>query len=105
MQSPGQEGDAASRLPKARNERLRHFNGAMEELSGKVQKASTHAGSVGVDAAASERNCATPDVDATSRLPHKEGFGQFQKASTPLGQWRKCQGEFNRRALTLAVLE
>ena len=45
----------------------------MEELPGKVQKASTHAGSVRVDIAVVERDCATVDVDATSGLPNKEG--------------------------------
>ena len=45
----------------------------MEEVSGRVQKASTHAGSVGVDIAIVERHCATVYVDATSALPNKEG--------------------------------
>ena len=40
----------------------------MEELSGKVQKASTHAGSVGVDIAVVERDCASVDVDATTSI-------------------------------------
>ena len=47
-----------------------HPIGAMEELSGKVQKASTHAGSVGVDIAVVERDCTAVDVDATSVLPN-----------------------------------
>ena len=47
----------------------------MEEVSGRVQKASTHIGSVGVDIAVVERDCATSvvDVDAASALPNKEG--------------------------------
>ena len=45
----------------------------MEELSGRVQKASTHVGSVGVDIAVVERDCAkTADVDATSGLPNNK---------------------------------
>ena len=44
----------------------------MEEVSGKVQKASTHAGSVGVDIAAAERDCAAGDVDSPSNLPNNE---------------------------------
>ena len=44
----------------------------MEELSGKVQKASTHIGSVGVDIAVVERDCATVDADATSVLPNNK---------------------------------
>ena len=45
----------------------------MEEASGKVQKASTHMGSIGVDIAAAERDVSTVDVDATSTLPNKGG--------------------------------
>ena len=45
----------------------------MEGVTEKVQKASTHAGSVGVDIAVVERDCATIDEDATSILPNKEG--------------------------------
>ena len=44
----------------------------MEEASGKTKKASTHAGSVGVDIAAAERDCAAVDVDAPSTLPNNE---------------------------------
>ena len=44
----------------------------MEELSGKVQKASTHIGSVGVDIAVVQRDCAAVDVDATSPLPNNK---------------------------------
>ena len=44
----------------------KHPNGAMDEVSGKGQKASTHGGSVGVDLAAGERDCAAGDGDATS---------------------------------------
>ena len=60
----------------------------------KVQKASTHAGSVGVYIAIVERDCATVDEDATSILPNNRGTSV--KASTPSGRWR---------ALTPAVLE
>ena len=44
----------------------------MEQLSGNVQKASTHRSGVGVDIAAVERDCATVDVDATSALPNNK---------------------------------
>ena len=52
----------------------------MEGVTEKVQKASTHAGSVGVDIAAVERDCAYvdgsdvdgSDVDATSQLPNNK---------------------------------
>jgi hypothetical protein len=44
----------------------------MEELSRKVQKASTHAGGIGVDIAVVERDCAAVDVDATSVLPNNK---------------------------------
>jgi hypothetical protein len=48
----------------------------MEEASGKTKKASTHAGSVGVDIAAAERDCAgdvdAGDVDAPSTLPNNK---------------------------------
>ena len=46
--------------------------GAMEEVSGRVQKASTHAGSVGVDLAVVERDYATANRDATSSLPNNK---------------------------------
>ena len=46
----------------------KHPIGAMEELSGKVQKASTHVSGVGIDFAAVERDCAAGDVDAASIL-------------------------------------
>ena len=50
-----------------------HPNGAMEELSGRIlQKASTHAGSVGVDIAVVQRDCAAVDADATSVLPNNK---------------------------------
>ena len=49
-----------------------HFNGAMEELSGQVQKASTHGSSVRVDIAVVEHDCAAVDEDATSILPNKK---------------------------------
>ena len=62
-----------------------HSIGAMEELSGRVQKASTHAGSVGVDIAVVEGDCATVDADATSVLPNNGGASV--KASTPSGRW------------------
>ena len=39
----------------------------------KVQKASTHAGSVGVYIAIVERDCATVDEDATSALSESHG--------------------------------
>jgi hypothetical protein len=45
----------------------------MDEVSGKGQKTSTHGGSVGVDLAAGERDCAAVDVDATSVLPNTRG--------------------------------
>ena len=41
----------------------------MEEVSGKVQKVSTHASGIGVDIAIVERDCAVDDVEATSILP------------------------------------
>ena len=44
----------------------------MEELSGKVQKASTHVSIVGVDIAIVERDCATIDVDTASVLPNNK---------------------------------
>ena len=65
------------RVHVARNKRRGNFNGAIEEASGKVQKASTHASSVGVDLAGLEgdnRWCALiacRGVDATSLLPNK----------------------------------
>ena len=58
----------------------------MEEVSGRVQKASTHAGSVGVDIAAIKRDEEEAvDVDATSELPNNGGTSV--KASTPSGRW------------------
>ena len=57
----------------------------MEEASGKVQKASTHEGTVGVDIAIVERHCASVDVDATSILPNN-GSTSVQ-ASTPSRRW------------------
>ena len=51
----------------------------MEELSGKVQKASTHVNIVGVDFAIVERDCATANVDATtSILPNNKARQQKQ---------------------------
>ena len=50
-----------------------HVNGAMDEVSGKGQKASTHGGSVGVDLAAGERDCAAAHGEATSVLPNTGG--------------------------------
>ena len=47
--------------------------------------ASAYVGLVVVDVAVVQCDCAAADVDATSILPHKEGFGQFQTASTPTG--------------------
>ena len=81
----------------------KHPNGAMEELSGNVQKASTHVSSVGIDIAVVERDCASVDVDATSILPNNGGTSV--KASTPTGRWRKLQGRIRRQGLTFAVLE
>ena len=49
--------------------------------------ASAYVGLVVVDVAVVQCDCAAADVDATSILPHKEGFGQFQTASTPSGRW------------------
>ena len=75
----------------ARSERKDHLNksehpkGAMEEVSGRVQKASTHASGIGVDIAIVERDCAAGDVDATSILPNNRGTSV--KASTPSGRW------------------
>ena len=56
----------------ARNERRGQSNGAMDEVSGKGQKASTHGGSVGVDLAAVERDCTAANIDATSVLPNNK---------------------------------
>ena len=64
----------------------------MEELSGKVQKPSTHASGIGVDIAVVERDCATDDADATSILPNNERTSV--KASTPSGQWGGHGGAF-----------
>ena len=75
----------------------------MEEVSGGVQKASTHASSIGVDIAIVERDCGIIDVDATSILPNDESTSV--KASTPSGRWRKFQGRFRKQALTSALLE
>ena len=52
----------------------------MEEVSGSVQKASTHASSVGIDVATVERDCATlyarrrmsDDSDAASSLTQQQ---------------------------------
>ena len=47
----------------------------MEGVTEKVQKASTHAGNVGVDIAAVERDCAYvdgSDVDGSSQLPNNK---------------------------------
>ena len=44
----------------------------MEEVSGKVQKASTHASGIGVDSAVVERDCAAVDANATSVLPNNK---------------------------------
>ena len=69
----------------------------MDKVSGRVQKASTHAGSVGVDIAAIKRDEAVDeavDVDATSDLPNNGGTSV--KASTPSGRWRNFQGEFQK---------
>ena len=57
----------------------------MEELSGQVQKASTHASGIGVDIAIVECDRATVDVDATSILPNNGGTSV--QASTPSGPW------------------
>ena len=57
----------------------------MEELSGRVQKASTYVGSVGVDIAIVERHCASVDANATSILPNNGGTSV--KASIPSGRW------------------
>ena len=43
-----------------------HFSGAMEEVSGKSHKASTHPGLVGVDVDAVEVDVATADGNASS---------------------------------------
>ena len=48
-------------------------------------KASTHDGSVGVDIAVVECDCATVDADATSVLPNNRSTSV--KASTPSGRW------------------
>ena len=66
-------------------------------------KASAYCGLVVVDIAAVERDCATGDVDATSRLPNNKSTSV--KASTPSGQWSNFQGMFKRQARTEAVLE
>jgi hypothetical protein len=50
----------------------KHPIGAMEELSGNVQKSSTHASGVGIDIAAVERDCAAVDANATSPLPNNK---------------------------------
>jgi hypothetical protein len=45
----------------------------MEEVSGRIQKASAHASSsIGIDIAIVERRCASDDVDATSMLPNNQ---------------------------------
>ena len=50
-----------------RYEHKREFSGAMEELSGKVQNAMTHAVSlVRVDVAVVERHCSTIDANAAT---------------------------------------
>ena len=49
-----------------------HPIGAMEEVSGRVQKASTHGSGVGIDVAVVERDCAAGDEDATSPLPNNK---------------------------------
>ena len=50
----------------ARKKRKGHFNGAIVEVLGKVQNASTHFSCVGVDIAVVECDCAADDADATS---------------------------------------
>ena len=73
----------------------------MEELSGKVQKASTNVGSVGVDIAVVERDCAAADVDTTSVLPNNKSTSV--KSEHPIGAmgevWRRVQ-----KASTYCVL-
>ena len=76
---------------------------AMEEVSRKVQKVSTHISGIGVDTAAGERDCGAIDSNATSTLPNNKGTSV--KARTPMGRWRNFQGRVKRQALTSAVLE
>ena len=70
----------------------------MEELSGQVQKASTHASGIGVDIAIVECDRATVDADATSILPNNGGTSV--QASTPSGRW----GGFMRRKQSTYIL-
>ena len=52
---------------------------------GGFMKASAYGRSVGVDITVVERDCATPDGDATSTLPSNGSMSV--KASTPTGRW------------------
>ena len=66
----------------------------MEEVSGTVQKVSTHASSVGVDVATVESDCATTNADATSVLPEGGKNGTPVKNEHPIGAmgWFHCVG-------------
>ena len=55
---------------------------------GGFMKASTYNGLVIVDIAASERDCAAANGDATSDLPNSKQQSTSVKASTPTGRWR-----------------
>ena len=67
--------DATSVLPNNKSTSVKAStpSGRWRNFQGEFQKASTHAGSVGVDLAVVERDCATVDVDATSMLPNNKG--------------------------------
>jgi hypothetical protein len=85
-----QDNDAASSLTQQQSTTTKHVSknrpiGAMEEVSGRVQKASTHEGGIGVDIAAVECDCAACDEDATSALPIKGSTSV--EAGTPSGRW------------------
>ena len=56
----------------------------MEEVSGTVQKVSTHASNVGVDVATVENDCATVNVDTTSFLPEGGKNGTPVKSKHPI---------------------
>ena len=56
-------------------------------VSGRVQRASTHASGIGVDIAVVERDCATVDVDATSVLPNNGGMSVSEHPIGAMGRW------------------
>ena len=68
------------------------FSGALEDMSGKGRKVSTHRCLIGVHVRVSQR-CRPPDVEPATRF-----LQNARTQNVPAGRWRKGLGRRGRRA-------